>query len=229
MRTKEAADDYRYFPEPDLQPLVVVRAWIEEIRRTLPELPEARRARFVAQYNLPEYDAGVLTQSMALADYYERVAAGAGNPKAASNWVMGELTRKLNETRGSIEDVPLAPDALAELIVMIDRGAVSGPIAKDVFEKMFGSGRRPSEIVTAEGLGRIDDQAAIDAVVAEVLAGQAATVAEYRAGKTKTFGFLVGQVMKAMAGKADPARVNDSVRRVLDAPVEGNGGAKPPA
>jgi aspartyl-tRNA(Asn)/glutamyl-tRNA(Gln) amidotransferase subunit B len=218
MRTKEEADDYRYFPEPDLQPLVVDPVWIEEIRRTLPELPAARRARFVSQYNLPEYDAGVLTQSMALADYYERVAAGAGNPKAASNWVMGEVTRKLNETRGSIENVPLAPDALAELIVMIDRGAVSGPIAKDVFEKMFGSGRRPSEIVAAEGLGRIDDQAAIDAVVAEVLAGQAATVAEYRAGKTKTFGFLVGQVMKAMAGKADPARVNESVRRVLDSP-----------
>jgi aspartyl-tRNA(Asn)/glutamyl-tRNA(Gln) amidotransferase subunit B len=229
MRTKEEADDYRYFPEPDLQPLVVARQWIEDIRRTLPELPEARRARFVAQYNLPEYDAGVLTQSMALADYYERVAAGAGNPKAASNWVMGEVTRKLNETRGSIDAVPLNPDALAELIVMIDKGAVSGPIAKDVFEKMFGSGRRPSEIVATEGLGRIDDQAAIDAVAAEVLAGQAATVAEYRAGKTKTFGFLVGQVMKAMAGKADPARVNDSVRRVLDSPAEGNGGAKPPA
>jgi aspartyl-tRNA(Asn)/glutamyl-tRNA(Gln) amidotransferase subunit B len=216
MRTKEEADDYRYFPEPDLPPVVLDQAWIDEILRTLPELPEARRARFVAQYHLPEYDAGVLTQSMALADYYERVAAGAGNPKAASNWVMGELTRKLNETRGSIEQVPLAPDALAELIVLIDKGAVSGPIAKDVFEKMYASGRRAADIVAAEGLGRIDDQAAIDAIVIEVLAGQAATVAEYRAGKTKTFGFLVGQVMKATAGKADPARVNESVRRVLD-------------
>jgi aspartyl-tRNA(Asn)/glutamyl-tRNA(Gln) amidotransferase subunit B len=153
---------------------------------------------------------------MALADYFERVAAGSGNAKSASNWVMGELTRKLNETRDPIERVPLASDALAELIALIDKGAISGPIAKEVFEKMYGSGRRAAEIVDAEGLARIDDPAAIDKVVSEVLEGHAATVAEYRAGKTKTFGFLVGQVMKATAGKADPARVNESVRRVLD-------------
>ena len=220
MRTKEEADDYRYFPEPDLPPLVLDQAWIEAIRGTLPELPEARRARFVAQYQLPEYDAGVLTQSMALADYFERVAAGSGNAKSASNWVMGELTRKLNETRDPIERVPLASDALAELIALIDKGAISGPIAKEVFEKMYGSGRRAAEIVDAEGLARIDDPAAIDKVVSEVLEGHAATVAEYRAGKTKTFGFLVGQVMKATAGKADPARVNESVRRVLDKAVK---------
>jgi aspartyl-tRNA(Asn)/glutamyl-tRNA(Gln) amidotransferase subunit B len=215
MRTKEEADDYRYFPEPDLPPLVLDAAWVEQIRGTLPELPEARRARLVAQYRLPEYDAGVLTQSMALADYFERVAAASGNPKAASNWVMGELTRKLNETRGAIESVPLAPDALAELIALVDNGTITGPIAKDLFEKMYGSGRRAADIVHAEGLAKIDDQHAIDGIVAEVLAGHAATVAEYRAGKTKTFGFLVGQVMKAAAGKADPARVNESVRRVL--------------
>jgi aspartyl-tRNA(Asn)/glutamyl-tRNA(Gln) amidotransferase subunit B len=219
MRTKEEADDYRYFPEPDLPPLVLEPAWIDRIRETLPELPEARRARFVAQYALPEYDAGVLTQSMALADYFERVAAASGNAKAASNWVMGELTRKLNETRESIEQVGLPADALAELITLVDRGSITGPIAKEVFEKMYGSGRRAADIVSAEGLARIDDQAAIDEIVAEVLEGHAATVAEYRAGKTKTFGFLVGQVMKATAGKADPARVNDSVRRVLGAPA----------
>jgi aspartyl-tRNA(Asn)/glutamyl-tRNA(Gln) amidotransferase subunit B len=218
MRTKEEADDYRYFPEPDLPPLVLDAAWIEAVRRTLPELPAARRARFVAQYHLPEYDAGVLTQSMALADYYERVAEGSRNPKAASNWVMGELTRKLNDTRDPIERVPLPPDALGELIALIDSGAITGPVAKEVFEKMYGSGRRAAEIVAAEGLGRIDDQDAIDRIVSEVLDGHAATVAEYRAGKTKTFGFLVGQVMKATAGKADPARVNESVRRVLGAP-----------
>jgi aspartyl-tRNA(Asn)/glutamyl-tRNA(Gln) amidotransferase subunit B len=156
---------------------------------------------------------------MALADYFERVAAGAGNAKAASNWVMGELTRKLNETRGGIEAVPLAADALAELIVLIDRGTITGPVAKDVFEKMYGSGRRAADIVAAEGLGRIDDRAAIDRIVAEVLGGHAATVAEYRAGRTKTFGFLVGQVMKATAGKADPARVNEAVRRFLGDPA----------
>jgi len=216
MRTKEEADDYRYFPEPDLPPLTLDAAWIEDIRRRLPELPEARRRRFVAEYRIPEYDAGVLTQSMELADYFERVAAASRNPKAASNWVMGELTRKMKETRGSIADVPLAPDALAELIGLVDAGTITGPIAKDVFEKMYGSGRRAGEIVQAEGLARIDDPAAIDQVVRDVLAGHAATVAEYRSGKTKTFGFLVGQVMKATAGKADPATVNQSVRRFLE-------------
>ena len=216
MRTKEDSDDYRYFPEPDLLPLALDVAWIEQIRRRLPELPEARRRRFVAQYHLPEYDAGVLTQSMGLADYFERVAAASRNPKGASNWVMGELTRKMNETRTSIEDVPLAADALAELISLVDAGTITGPVAKDVFEKMYGSGRRPAEIVQAEGLAKIGDQDAVDRIVRDVLAGHQATVAEYRAGKTKTFGFLVGQVMKATAGKADPAKVNESVRRFLD-------------
>jgi aspartyl-tRNA(Asn)/glutamyl-tRNA(Gln) amidotransferase subunit B len=219
MRTKEDSDDYRYFPEPDLTPLWLDAAWIEEVRRSLPELPEARRRRFVEQYHLPVYDAGVLTQSMALADYFERVAAGSANPKAASNWVMGALTGKLNETRGSIEDTPLESEALAELIVLIDKGTVTGPIAKDVFEKMYGSGRRAAAIVEAEGLAKIDDQDAIDRIVAEVLAGHAGPVADYRAGKTKAFGFLIGQVMKATAGKADPARVNESVRRVLGDPA----------
>jgi len=216
MRTKEEADDYRYFPEPDLPPLTLDAAWIEEIRRTLPELPEARRRRFVTEYRIPEYDAGVLTQSMELAAYFERVAASSGNAKAASNWVMGELTRKIKESRGEIADVPLAPDALGELIALVDNGTITGPIAKDVFEKMYASGRRAKEIVDAEGLARIDDAGAIDAMVRDVLAGHAPTVAEYRAGKTKTFGFLVGQVMKAAAGKADPAKVNESVRRYLE-------------
>jgi aspartyl-tRNA(Asn)/glutamyl-tRNA(Gln) amidotransferase subunit B len=215
MRTKEEADDYRYFPEPDLPPLTVDNAWIEQIRKTLPELPEARRRRFVETYHLPEYDAGVLTQSMPLADYFERTAAVAANPKAASNWVMVELSRKLNEAKVSIEEAPLAPDALGELIRMIDAGAITGPVAKDVFEKMWGSGRSAKEIVDAEGLGRIDDPSAIDAIVRQVLASHDAIVADYRAGKTKTFGFLVGQVMKATAGKADPPRVNESLRRVL--------------
>jgi aspartyl-tRNA(Asn)/glutamyl-tRNA(Gln) amidotransferase subunit B len=216
MRTKEEADDYRYFPEPDLPPLVLDAAWIEEVRRKLPELPEARRRRFVAQYRIPEYDAGVLTQSMELADYFERVAAACGNAKAASNWVMGELTRKMKETRAEAGTPNLEPEALAELIALVDAGTITGPVAKDVFEKMYGSGRRAKEIVEAEGLARIDDAGAIDGMVREVLAGHAATVAEYRAGKTKAFGFLVGQVMKAAAGKADPAKVNESVRRYLD-------------
>ena len=221
MRTKEEADDYRYFPEPDLPPLVA-RPGVDRRRSAArcPNCPRPAAQRFVAQYHLPEYDAGVLTQSMALADYFERVAAGAGNPKAASNWVMGELTRQAErDARRRSTRRRCAPDALAELIVLIDKGAITGPIAKDVFEKMYGSGRRAAEIVAAEGLGRIDDQAAIDRIVAEVLDGHAGPVADYRAGKTKTFGFLVGQVMKATAGKADPARVNESVRRVLGDPA----------
>ncbi len=215
MRTKEEADDYRYFPEPDLPPLTVDHAWVEEVRRSLPELPEARRRRFVEMYHLPEYDAGVLTQTMALADYFERTAVTAGNAKAASNWVMVELSRKLNEAKSSIEEAPLVPEALGELIRMIDGGVITGPVAKDVFEKMWASGRSAKEIVQAEGLGRIDDPAAIDAIVRNVLSSHTAIVADYRAGKTKTFGFLVGQVMKATAGKADPPRVNESLRRVL--------------
>ena len=155
MRTKEEADDYRYFPEPDLPPLDARRRrGSKQVRRALPELPDARRRRFVAQYHLPEYDAGVLTQSMALADYFERVAAGAGNPKAASNWVMGDADGQAErDARRRSTTSPLPPDALAELIVLIDKGAISGPIAKDVFEKMYGSGRRAAEIVEAEGLG----------------------------------------------------------------------------
>jgi aspartyl-tRNA(Asn)/glutamyl-tRNA(Gln) amidotransferase subunit B len=219
MRTKEEADDYRYFPEPDLPPLVLDAAWIEQIRSTLPELPAARRRRFVEQYQLPEYDAGVLTQSMALADYFEHVAAGAGNAKAASNWVMGELMRKMKDMGVAIEDVPMPPDALAELITLVERGAITGPVAKTVFERMFETGRSARAIVDQEGLARIGDAAAIDRIVRDVLAAHAATVAEYRAGKTKTFGFLVGQVMKATAGKADPGHVNESVRRFLAEPA----------
>jgi aspartyl-tRNA(Asn)/glutamyl-tRNA(Gln) amidotransferase subunit B len=215
MRTKEEADDYRYFPEPDLAPLVLDEAWIDAIRQTLPELPEARRRRLVAQYHVPDYDAGVLTQTMALADYFERTAAAAGNAKAASNWIMVELARKMNESRTSIENVPLTPDALAELIVLIDAGAITGPVAKVVFEKMYDSGTSARAIVEAEGLGRIDDASAIDGIVRDVLSAHPGPVAEYRAGKTKTLGFLVGQVMKVTAGKADPGKVNESVRRVL--------------
>ncbi|HEY7056359.1 MAG TPA: Asp-tRNA(Asn)/Glu-tRNA(Gln) amidotransferase subunit GatB, partial [Vicinamibacterales bacterium] len=215
MRTKEEADDYRYFPEPDLPPLIVDAAWIDAVRGSLPELPEARRRRLVAQYHLPDYDAGVLTQSMALADYFERTAAAAGNPKAASNWIMVELTRKMNETRTSIDDVPLTPDALAGLITLIDTGVITGPVAKVVFEKMYDTGQSARAIVDAEGLGRIDDAGAIEKIVRDVLTAHPGPVAEYRAGKTKTLGFLVGQVMKATAGKADPGRVNETVRRVL--------------
>jgi aspartyl-tRNA(Asn)/glutamyl-tRNA(Gln) amidotransferase subunit B len=215
MRTKEEADDYRYFPEPDVPPLALTADWVDTIRDALPELPDARRARFVRDYGLPEYDAGVLTQSMGLADYFERTAAASGNPKAASNWVMGELTRKLNETHAAPGDSPVAPEALAELIRLVDAGTITGPVAKAVFETMYGSGRAASEVVERDGLARVADPAAIERDVRAVLAAHPGPVAEYRAGRTKTFGFLVGQVMKATGGKADPALVNAILRRLL--------------
>ena len=215
MRGKEEAHDYRYFPEPDLPPLVVTAERIAAVRATMTELPEARRRRFVAAYGLPEYDAGVLTQSAALADYFEQVAA-AGNPKAASNWVMGELLRTLNDRGKTIDDVPLAPRALAGLIALIDSGAISSSIAKDVFAQMYDSGRAAEDIVATDGLAQIGDESALLSIVRDVIGRHADAVAQYRAGKTATFGFLVGQAMKASSGKGNPKLVNQLLRRELD-------------
>jgi aspartyl-tRNA(Asn)/glutamyl-tRNA(Gln) amidotransferase subunit B len=217
MRGKEEAHDYRYFPEPDLPPLALAPAWIEEIRSSLTELPDARRRRFVEQYALSEYDASVLTASRELADYFEAAAAASGNAKAASNWVMGALSAKMNELGVSVGEVPMPPDALAGLIRLIDAGTISGPVTRDVFEKMYTTGRPAAEIVEREGLARIDDQAAIVAAVQAVLDANPAPVAQYRAGKPQTFGFLVGQVMKATKGKANPAMVNELLKRLLEA------------
>ena len=165
---------------------------------------------------MSEYDAALLTQSAATAAYFEATAADAGNAKAASNWIMGELTRKMNELGVAIDSVPIPPAALAGLIRLVDSGTISGPTAKDVFEKMYGSGRSAADIVAAEGLGRIDDEGAVEASVRTVLAANADAVAQYRAGKRQTFGYLVGQVIKSMSGKANPALVNTIVRRELD-------------
>ncbi len=216
MRSKEEAHDYRYFPEPDLPPLVVAAERVEAVRATMRELPEARRRRFVAAYEVPEYDAGVLTQSAALADYFEQVAAAASNPKAASNWVMGELLRTLNDRGKTIDDVPLTPQALAGLIALIDGGAISSSIAKDVFARMYDSGRAAEDIVAAEGLAQIGDEAALLAIVRDVMGRHADAVAQYRAGKTATFGFLVGQVMKGSGGKGNPKLVNQLLTREID-------------
>jgi aspartyl-tRNA(Asn)/glutamyl-tRNA(Gln) amidotransferase subunit B len=216
MRSKEEAHDYRYFPEPDLPPLEVDPAWIEEIRAALPELPDARRRRLVSQYAIPDYDAALLTQSRALADYFEATAAAAGNAKAASNWIMGELTRKMNEIGVGVEDAAIRPESLAGLIRLVDSGTITGPIAKDVFEKMYASGRSAETIVAEEGLAAMNDDAALEAAVREALAAHETAVAQYRAGKQQTFGFLVGQVMKATRGKANPATVNALLKKILD-------------
>jgi aspartyl-tRNA(Asn)/glutamyl-tRNA(Gln) amidotransferase subunit B len=215
MRGKEEAHDYRYFPEPDLPPLALDRVWIEQIREHLPELPDARRRRFVEQYALPDYDAGVLTTSAELADYFEATAAASRNPKASSNWIMGALTGKTNDLGIGIGDVPLKPEALAGLIRLIDEGQISGPVTREVFEKMYATGRTAAEIVQAEGLSRIDDERAIGAAVRQVLEANPKAVGEFRAGKQQTMGFLVGQVMKATKGKANPALVNSLLRKFL--------------
>jgi len=215
MRSKEEAHDYRYFPEPDLPPLVITEAWIDELRAAMPELPDARRRRFVAHYGLPEYDAALLTQSPALADYFEHTARAAGNAKSASNWIMGELTRKMNELGVGVDRAPLAPDALAGLIKLADSGTISGPIAKDVFEKMCATGRAARDIVESEGLARIDDEAALEAAIRDVLAKNEAAIAQFRAGKHQTFGFLVGQVMKATRGQANAAVAQAAIRARL--------------
>jgi len=215
MRSKEEAHDYRYFPEPDLPPLVVDDARIASVKQAMPELPEARRQRFIAQYAVPAYDAGVLTSSAGLADYFEKVAAASGNAKAASNWVMGELLRTMKDRGIEIAQVPLRPDALAGLIALVDKGTISNAIAKDVFAKMYDTGRSADDIVAAEGLAQNSDEGALLAIVRDVLAKNADAAAQYRAGQQKTFGFLVGQVMKGSGGRANPKLANELLRREL--------------
>jgi len=219
MRSKEEAHDYRYFPEPDLPPLIVDDARIERVRATMPELPEARRRRFVAQYALPEYDAGVLTQVAALADYFEAVAAAAGNAKAASNWVMGELLRTLKERGQDITAQPLDAGRLAGLIVLIDKGIISSSVGKNVFATMYDSDRSADEIVAAEGLSQIGDESALLEIIRGVMAANADAVAQYRAGKMQTFGFLAGQVMKGSKGKANPKLASELLRKQLDSQI----------
>ena len=216
MRSKEEAHDYRYFPEPDLPPLVLDAADVEQWKRTLPELPDQKRARFVEQYGLPAYDAGVLTQNLAVAEFYETTAAASANPKASSNWIMVELLARMNASGMDLRDVRVTPASLAALIRLVDSGRITGPIAKSLFERMFAEGGDPDAIVEREGLARVDDNAAIEVMVRETLAAHPKPVTQYREGKRQTFGFLVGQVMKASRGKADPEKVSAAVRAALE-------------
>jgi len=215
MRSKEEAHDYRYFPEPDLAPLVVDAARIEQIRSTMPELPDARRRRFVQQYALPEYDAAQLTSSSGVGDYFEAAVAAGAPAKAASNWIMGDVARLAKQRGVEIAAAPVAPDRLAGLVALVEQGAISGSMAKGVFETMASSGRSAADIVAAEGLAQIDDESQLARVVADVLSKNDDAVRQLRAGKTATFGFLVGQVMKAAGGKANPKRVNDLLKKAL--------------
>jgi len=214
MRSKEEAHDYRYFPEPDLPPLVVSPAWTEEVRAALPELPAEKRRRFVAEYGIPDYDAGVLTLSREVADYYETVARESGNAKAASNWVMTEVLRKAKE-RGAGADIAVPAAHLAHMIRLIDTGTISGKTAKDIFDTMWQTGEPPEVIVKREGLVQVSDESAIQAAIADVMARSPEQVASYRKGKTGTLGWFVGQVMKKMGGKANPQVVNGLLKEAL--------------
>jgi aspartyl-tRNA(Asn)/glutamyl-tRNA(Gln) amidotransferase subunit B len=221
MRSKEFAHDYRYFPEPDLPPLVVAREWVEEVRRSLPELPAARRARFEREIGLPAYDAEVLTARRDVADYFEAALARHRNAKSLGNWIMESVLRivrerKLDE-RLRITDWPVAPEHLADLVALIDDGTISGKIAKTVYEEMAATGKPPAAVVAERGLVQLTDAEAIGAAVDRVLAAHSDKVSEYRAGKEKLFGFFVGQVMKATEGKGNPKQVNEILRSRLQA------------
>jgi len=215
MRSKEFAHDYRYFPEPDLLPLIITKEWKEEARRSLPELPEARKQRFVSDYGLSGYDAGLLTGAKYLANYFEDVAKGCGEPKLASNWILSELSYLLGEAKKEITESPIAAANLAELVALIHKGTISGKMGKDVLAEMFTSGKRASQIMAEKGLAQINDPEKIAAVVREIMAANPKQVEQYRQGKTATFGWLVGQVMKGTRGQANPQMVQEVLKKEL--------------
>jgi aspartyl-tRNA(Asn)/glutamyl-tRNA(Gln) amidotransferase subunit B len=214
MRSKEDAHDYRYFPDPDLLPLVIEQDWVDGLRAQLPELPDAKRARLMREYGLPVYDAGVLVAEQATADFFESVAKGR-DAKLAANWMMGDFFAALNRTGRSIEDSPVSAASLGQLIDLVSDNTINGRIAKEVFEAMVESGEAPGAIVEAKGLRQVTDTGAIDAAIDAVLAANPDKLAEFKGGKEKLFGFFVGQVMKAMAGKGNPALVNEALKRKL--------------
>lgn len=215
MRTKEESHDYRYFPEPDLAPVAAGEAWIKEIQASLPELPDLKRERFVSEYGLTEYDADLLTSEKATADWFEQAVKSGGSAKAVANWMMGDLVRFLNEDNRSIEECPLSPLQLADMIKLIDNGTISGKIAKTVFEEMYKTGRPADEIVKEKGLVQISDTGAIEKAVDEVVARHTQEAERFRAGDEKLLGFFVGQVMKMTKGKANPQILNDLLKKKL--------------
>jgi aspartyl-tRNA(Asn)/glutamyl-tRNA(Gln) amidotransferase subunit B len=215
MRGKEEAHDYRYFPDPDLVPVAVDEGWIEKVRRELPELPDVKKERFTREYELPEYDAGVLTTSKDLAAYFEACVARYPHPKKVSNWIMVELLRELHQDDREIDRCPLSPTALAELLHLMDQGVISGKIAKSVFEEMYATGKPPGVLIEEKGLRQVSDEGEIGRVIDEVIGAHPKEAEEYRAGKEKLFGFFVGQVMKRTQGRANPKLVNEMLRERL--------------
>jgi len=215
MRGKEDAHDYRYFPEPDLVPIVIDQKWIEEVKKKLPELADAKKERLVVQYDIPEYDAGVLTASKALADYFEAGIKFFPQPKTVSNWIMGELLRVLKKDDTEVDKCPVPPDHLAELLTIVEKGTISAKMGKEVFEEMYQTGKKASQIVKEKGLKQIDDEGELSTIIGQVLAQNPKEVEAFRAGKEKLFGFLVGQTMRATGGKANPELVNKILREKL--------------
>ena len=223
MRTKEDAADHRYFPDPDLPPLVIAREWVEDVRAQMRELPRVMAARFMDQYGLPAYDATTLTQSQAMAAYFEAATRACQQPKLASNWIMGEVSRRLNSGELSIEQLPVSAEQLGALITRISDSTLSNNAGKQVFDALW-NGEAPAgqaalaqvdALIEAKGLKQMNDSSALEAIVDEVLAANADNVAQYKAGKDKAFNALVGQVMKASKGKANPQQVNAALKARL--------------
>ncbi len=215
QRIKEAAHDYRYFPEPDLPPLQLTQDWIETVRASLPELPAAKKQRFMAEYDLSAYDAGLLTQSRDLAAYFEAASDRAKNAKAVANWMSRNLLRRLNESDTEITECRISPEALAEMITLIESGEISNRMAQEVFDQMFDTGKSAPAIVKEQGLAQISDESELEGIVAQVIAENPAAVQDFNQGKKRAIGFLVGQVMKATRGKANPGIVNQKLQEQL--------------
>jgi aspartyl-tRNA(Asn)/glutamyl-tRNA(Gln) amidotransferase subunit B len=215
MRSKEHAHDYRYFPEPDLVPLRISAEWRERVRAQMPELPAHKRERFVVEYKLPEYDANWLTADRAVSEYFEGTAAAAGDPKAAANWIMGDLAAALKAGGKQIGESPVTPKHLGELIRLKAKGEITGKQAKEVFAKMFATGDAPAAIVEREEMRSVSDAGELEKIIDDVIAGNPKQVEQYRGGKSTVLGFFVGQVMKASRGQANPAAVNELLRKKL--------------
>jgi aspartyl-tRNA(Asn)/glutamyl-tRNA(Gln) amidotransferase subunit B len=215
MRSKEEAHDYRYFPDPDLIKLKISREWVEEIRATIPELPDARKARYMSELGLPAYDADVITMSKDLSDFFDAAVQTGADAKSVSNWIMGDVIGHLNATQQELKDIKLTPEGLGQLIKLIEKGTISNKIAKTVFKEMVETGKSPEKIVEEKGLVQISDEGAIKQMVEEVVANNPQAVEDFKAGKEKAIGALVGQVMKASKGKANPGLVNQLLRDVL--------------
>jgi aspartyl-tRNA(Asn)/glutamyl-tRNA(Gln) amidotransferase subunit B len=215
MRSKEEAHDYRYFPDPDLVPISIDDAWVEIIEKDLPELPLVKRERFVKNYQIPAYDAGVLTADKALANYYEEVVKLCANPKVASNWIMGDVMKFLNEDKLDIRQCPIKAQSLADMIRLIEEGAISGKMAKEIVEDMYKTGNSPQMIIEEKGLVQITDEGELVKTITSIIEANPVQIKDYRGGKEKLFGFFVGQVMKATQGKANPQLVNELLKKML--------------